>query len=127
MSKKNDITLTEEFQLFLKEFYPTETFDLTTVNDQQGAYIDKHVMSMYQGFTRSYRDARKFFFNKHHDRVNIVGMVEGARIKFSFKPIVHRTVELAQAEANRLSEKHKAKYLVFGKISSHSYEPPVVE
>ena len=120
---KNDISLDKDFEMFLNETYPNENYDLTLIDDKKGSYKDPTVAVLYSAFRRCYRDSRKFFlYQPVKSKVNIIARSENGKLKFSDNTFVHRTLEGAQQEANRLSEKLKTKVHVFTKVSSHEFK-----
>jgi hypothetical protein len=120
----NEIALDQEFEKFLKETYPESTYDFTVENNTKGRYADKTVALMYAAFKRSYKDAKSFLLNRPiRSKVNIVARSENGKLKFPDNIFVHHTVEGAQIDADRLSEKLKTKVHVFSKVSTHEYKP----
>ena len=118
----NEIALNQEFEKFLKETYPESTYDFAVENNTKGRYADKTVAHMYAAFKRSYKDAKNFLLNRPiRSKVNIVARSENGKLKFPDNIFVHHTVEGAQLEAVRLSEKLKTRVHVFTKLSSHEY------
>lgn len=104
---KDNISLDTEFELFLKISYPEINYDISLINNRKGCYKDQVVAVMYSAFKRCYKDSIRFFTTRAVSKVNIIATSENGKLKFSNNIYIHNTVEGAQLEAIRLSNKLK--------------------
>lgn len=116
MSRKNDLTLREDFEKFYILFSPGA--DVSHAKD--GGYKFSHVEIAWAAYKRAHKFSVKSikesnFSYKVHKRSFVVGTLrDGWKPFFSTKPMVHKTFEEAEKEAQRLANLLSKDFCVTG-------------
>lgn len=108
----------EEFEEMIaerdKELDPPVTYNFA--KDDKNNYLSKEVAAEFI----AYRRAFKQFLGMLRTKYNIKGPYIIARCEpngliTGHKPVMHKTLELANAEKDRLTKKHNKRFLVYGR------------